>query len=105
MGVCDEQVVDEVLVLDLGRRAAPSAALLRLVDVDRLRLGITPVRQRHDDLLLGDQVLVTEVGMIVDDFGAALVTKSVAHLGQFVPDDLEEQFRIRQNIRKSFNFF
>ncbi len=37
----DEQALDEILILDLGRRLARSASSLCLVTVERLRFGIT----------------------------------------------------------------
>ena len=51
VGVRDEQLVDEILVLDAGRRLAAPAAALRLIVGNRLRLGVAAVRQRHHHIL------------------------------------------------------
>ena len=56
MRVGNKQVVDEVFVFDLGRRAATTTTFLRLVDVDRLSLGIATVGQRDHDLLARNQI-------------------------------------------------
>ena len=48
--VGDEQFLDEILVLHRGRRTAATAAALRAVLADRLRLGVAAVRERHDDV-------------------------------------------------------
>ena len=101
----DEQLVDEILVLDLGRGAAATAALLRPVVVDRLRLGITAVRQGHNDLRARDQVLDAEVAVVIHDLGAARVGEVVAHLGEFAADDFQQFVGVFQNIRKFFNFY
>jgi four helix bundle protein len=54
--VGDEEFVDEVLVLHLGRRPAPAAAALRLINVQRLGFRVTTVRQRDNDFGLRDQM-------------------------------------------------
>jgi hypothetical protein len=59
--VGDEQLLDEVLVLDRGRRLAATAATLRLVFADGLSLGIAPVRKGYDHVLRRDEILDREV--------------------------------------------
>ncbi len=104
MRIGDEQLVDEILVLDLRRRAAAPAALLRLVGIDRLRLGVAPVRQRYDDFLARDQILDTEIRLVLHDLGAAIVAECVADFLEFVANDLKQLVGVGQNTRKLFNF-
>ena len=75
-----EQLVDEILVLDRRRGAAATAATLRAVLADGLRLRVAAVRQRHDDVLRRDQVFDREVGLVVLDARAARVAVLVADL-------------------------
>ena len=82
VGVGDEELLDEILVLDRGRRLAAAAAPLRLVVGHRLRLGVARVRQRHDHVLRLDQVFGREVEVIAADLGAARVAVVVADLDQ-----------------------
>ena len=57
------------------------------------------MRQRHHHLFLRNQVFVTEIGMILDDLGAARVAEGIANLDQFTANDVEQQFRVCQDIR------
>ena len=57
MGIGDEQLVDEILVLDLGGRAAATAAALHLVVSQALGLGVTAVGKRHYHVLFRNEVL------------------------------------------------
>src|SRR5690606_37939872 len=74
VSIGDEQLVDEVFVLDLRGRPAAAAAALSLVNVYRLGLRIAAVRKRYHDFLGQDQVLETQVGMVLDDFRAANIS-------------------------------
>ena len=71
VGVGDEQLLDEVLVLDRGGGLAAPAAPLRLVFGERLALGIAGVRKRHHHVLRLDQVLGGQIEVIAVDLGAA----------------------------------
>ncbi len=42
--------------------------------------------------------------MVLHDFGAALIAKGIAHGDQLLANDLDQAIRIRQNVRKFFNF-
>ena len=99
MGVGDEQLFDEVLVLGRGRGlAAPSAALSSVV-ADRLSLRITMVRQGHHDVFLGNQVFEGEVHLVAHDLASALITELLADLDQLVLDHLHQAIRARQNLK------
>ena len=54
--VRDEELLDEVFVLDRGRRLAAAAAALHLVFGDRLALGVTGMRQRDHHVLRLDEI-------------------------------------------------
>ena len=99
MGIRHEQVVDEILILDFRRRTPTPAALLSLVDVDRLGLGIAAMGKRHHDFLLRDQVFDAKIGVILHDFGPTLVAKCVPHIGQLATDHIKQQIGIGQDIR------
>ena len=90
MRVRHEQIVDEVLVLNLGCRPATTTPFLGLVNIDRLGLGIPAVRQRHDNLFLRDQVFHTQVRMILNDFGAPLVAERVPYIFQLATNHVEK---------------
>ena len=100
MGVGDEQLVDEVLVLDAGGRLAAAAAALRLVVGHRLRLGVTAMGQRHHHILGRNQILGRQVFVIDEDFRAPLVAEGVADVFELVADDFEQPLRARQNVRQ-----
>ena len=100
MAVGHEQLVDKVLVLDLGGRATAAAALLGLVSVETLGLGIATVRQGHHQILFRDQVLDREVRVVFDDFGAPLIGVAVTDFLQLFTDDANKLIRILQNARK-----
>ena len=64
MRVRDEQLVDEIFVFDLGRRATPTTPTLGLVNIDRLGFRVAAMRQRDDNLCLRNQVLFLEIAVI-----------------------------------------
>ena len=61
VAVGDQQVFHEILVAQPRRGPSRAAPALRLVDRQRLGLGVAPVRDRHHHVLLGDEILVGEV--------------------------------------------
>src|SRR5882757_2088978 len=98
MGVRDEQLVDEILVLDAGGGLAAAAAALRLVVGYRLRLGVTAMGQGHDHILRRDQILRREILVIDEDFSAPLVAEGVADIFELVANHFEQTLRPGQNI-------
>src|SRR4029077_19937212 len=101
--VRDEQLIDEILILDSSGGSSAAAAALRSISLGRLRLRVARVREGHDDLLVGDQVLHREVGVVLDDLGAALVRIEIADLGELVADDLLELLGARQDLKEFLN--
>jgi hypothetical protein len=99
----DEQFVDEVLVpYRCSRLAAPSPPLCVVVG-DRLRFRIARVRKRDDDVLLLDQVFDRQVGVILADLRASLVTESIFELGELGPDDFEQPLGPREDLAETLN--
>ena len=98
MGVRDEQLLDEVLVLDRRCGLAAPAAALRLVLGERLALGVAGVRQRHHHVLRLDQVLGGEVEMIAVDLGTARIAVGVADLEQLAAHHLRQPLGARQDV-------
>ena len=77
VGAGDEEVLDPVVLLEVGAvEAAPAAALL-LVGGDRDPLDVAGVGDGDDHVLFGDQVLDRELALVADDLGAALVAERV----------------------------
>ena len=98
VGIGDEQLVDEILFLDAGRRPAPPAPALCLVRRQRLRLGIAAVGKRHHQLFLGNQVLDGQVRVVLDDLRTAFVRVSVPDLGQLLAHHRKQAVRVGQNL-------
>ena len=90
VGVGDEELVDEVLVLGGRRRLALAAAALGLVFVERLGLDVTPVGEGDHHVLRGYQVLQGQVHVIHDDLAATRVGVLVADGGELGVDDLHQ---------------
>ena len=105
VSVGHEQLVDEILILDAGGGLAAAAAALRLIVGDRLRLGITAMRQRHHDILGRNQIFSGEIFVIDQDFRAALVAECVADEFQFLADHLEQPLRPREDVRQIADLF
>ena len=61
MAVGDQQVFDEVLVAQAGGGAPGAAPPLRLVDAERLPLGVAAMGDGDHGIFLGDEVFVREV--------------------------------------------
>src|SRR5437667_426081 len=77
-------------------RRAP--AVLRAVCRERHPLGVVAARERDDDILVGDQLLVGELsGHVVTDLRAAVVTKALAEPVEVGLDEREDLSRIRED--------
>ena len=100
VGVGDEQRVHKVFLAHRGGGLALAAAALQAVFVRALRLGVTGVGNRDDDFLLADEVFVGHLDRLVGNLGAALVGVGLAHLGQFLADDLHQAVRLGQNLNQ-----
>ncbi len=103
MGIGDEQVVDEVIILVLGCLTAAATALLRTIFVHLLRLHVAAMRQGHHHILGRNQVFHAHVMRVRDDLAAALVAELHFHCRQLIADDDCYTFRFRQYIEQIRN--
>ena len=88
VAVRHQQALDEILVAHLGRRPAPPASALRLIGVQRLRLGVALVGNGRHQVFLGDQVLHGEILLGGDDLRAPLVAIGFHQLRQLLAHHL-----------------
>ena len=101
MGVGDEEPGDEVLVLGRHAGRALAAAALGAVLGQGRALDVAAGGDGDDHVLALDQVLVVEVGVPVDDLGAARHGEELAHLAQLVGDDRHDPRRASAGCRDS----
>ena len=85
-----EQLLDEILFLHAGGGFPAPTAPLRLVGVQRLRLGVPAVRERDDPVFLRDQVLQRQVDLRLDDLGPPFVAELVANFLEFVANHRQQ---------------
>ena len=104
MRVRDEQLIDEIFVFDLRRRATPATPTLGLVNIDGLRFRVAAMRQRDDNLCLRNQVLILQVAVINIDLSTPLVAISVTDFNQLLADYAKQFIGVSKNSRKFFNF-
>jgi hypothetical protein len=98
--VGDEQLIDEIVFLHCSCLLAATATALRAVIGERLALEVAAVRQRHDHVLLRDQVLDAEILRMHDDFGTTAIRELVADLAQLVGNDPVDAFRAGQDVEQ-----
>ena len=83
----DEEVLDPVVVLEVGAVEAPAAAPLPLVGGDRDPLDVAGVGDGDDHVLFGDQVFDRELALVAHDLGPALVAELLHHLAHLLLED------------------
>ena len=91
----DEQLGDEIVVVrGLCARDAAPAALLRAIGSGRAALDITLMRHGDDHVFLDDHLLDRDViDLVSDDFGAAIVPKSLRTSFELCEITLENFYR------------
>ena len=94
----DEQVLDDVLFLRLRPHPALAAAFLRAVDREWRPLRVTAPADREDDLLLGDEILGSEVARLGDDLGAPRAAVDFADSRKLGANDRRDAFAFRENV-------
>ena len=87
MGVGHEQAGDEILVAGRHAGAALAAAALGPVGRERHALHVAGMRHGHHHVLAGDQVLVLDAAVEVDDLGPARGGELLADLDQLLLHD------------------
>src|SRR5207248_1422078 len=98
VGVGDEHPVDEIVFLRRSRLLAASAAPLRAVFTDGLRLHVAAMRHRNDHVCGRNQVLDRQVDALRDDLGTALVAELLANALELVVNDLRHATRLGQDV-------
>ena len=94
----DHQMLDVVLVARLHPDDAAAAAVLRAVRRERHALGVVAARERDDDVLVGDQLLVRELPRhVVLDLGAAVVAVVLRELVEVGLDEGQDLPRARED--------
>ncbi len=93
-----EEVLDDVVLLELGTLDALAAALLRAVQVGARALGVTGLGDGDDDVLACDEVLVVDIAVGRDEPRATLVAVLVDDLLQLVADDGALPLRTGQDV-------
>ena len=108
MGVGHPQRIDKVIRLEAGCQLAATTAFLRLENVQRLALDVTLVRQRHHDILRGDQIFEIQADEVFENLGPADIAIGFPNGDQLFTDDLQqtgdtaENFEIFSNLLENF---
>ena len=87
VGAGDEEVLDPVVLLQVGPVEPPAAAPLLLVGAHRDPLDVAGVGDGDDHVLFGDQVLDGELALVGHDLGPAVVAELLDHLGHLGLED------------------
>ena len=103
VGVGDEKMVDEILPLDLGRRAPTPTAFLGLVGRQRLCLCIAAVRESYDDVFLLYQVLDGQVAVVFEDFRTPGIGILLGYRPELIADHFQQPVRVGKYLSKTFN--
>ena len=91
VGGGEEEVLHPVLLLRAHPGDSPPAATLTAVGVGLNSLDVALVADRDHHVLLGDQILLAEVRLHVDDLGPACIPVLLRQLAELLPDDLHAQ--------------
>ena len=103
VAVGGQQMFDEVLVAQARGGASGAASTLRLVDRQRLGLGVAPVGDRDHHVLFGNEILVREVELGGQYLRLALVAVAFANVLEFFVDDLFLQRLRSEDVQQSLN--
>ncbi len=97
--VGDEQMLDRVLLARDVADDALAAAMLAPVGRDRLALDVAATRDRDDDVLVGDEVLVGHVAAGVVGHARPPIARVLAlQLGELVLDDREDAGGVGEDV-------
>ena len=105
MGRGHEQGRDEILVLGRHARAALAAAALGPVIGQGGALGIAAMGDGDDHLFARDEILVLEIELAINEDGAARRAEILAHIGEFVANDLDHPVTRTQDIEQVGDLF
>ena len=90
MGAGHKQPIYEILVFGGSGGLALAASTLRLINIQRLGLGVARVRERDHHILLSDQILGGEIELIFQNLGTARIPKLVDDLRQLLSNHLHQ---------------
>ncbi len=94
----DEEVVDDVVLAQLGATHSLAATLLRTVVVAARPLGVAAAGDGDDHLLLGDEVFHRDLAGVREDRRATLVAVLRDELVHLVGDDLTLARLLREDV-------
>ena len=100
VGMRDEELLDEILVLDGCGSLAATAAPLRLVLGERLALRVAGMGNRHDHVLRLDQILGGQIDVVAVDFSAPRIAVLFADGEQLGAHDLSEPLVACEDVRE-----
>ena len=89
---------DAVVLLDRGALAPLASAPLQGVTLQVLTFQEAVLREHHDDVALGDQLLVRGLPVVVDDLRPAVVPEPPAQVPQLVPDHAVQDPGVAQDL-------
>ncbi len=99
-------MLDEVTIVGIGAPDASSAPLLLAVGIARTALDVPLVADRHDNLVLGDQVADLEVlDVRLLDVGEPRAAELLADLERVLANDVEHAASRREDRFVAFNLF
>ena len=91
-------MLDKVLVFYSGGTAACSAASLGLVVGQRLRFGITTMRNGHNTIFFSNQILDRQVMCRIRDLGLPFIPEFFYQFLQLLPNDLLQAIRVTEYV-------
>ena len=91
-------MLDKVLVLYGGGTAACPAASLGLVVGQRLRFGITTMRNGHNTIFFSNQILDRQVMCRVRDLGLPFIPEFLYQFLQLLPNDVLQAIRVTEYV-------
>ena len=92
MGMRDQQVFDEILVLYRGCCLAAATTALGLIGVQRLSLGVALMGNRHHQVFFIDKVRVGQIELATDYISASLVAICTSYLFKLPTHDGNQAF-------------
>ena len=97
VGLGEEELLDEILVLGLHAQLALAPALLAPVGGQGGALDVAGLGHGDHHLLVRDHVLHADVAGEGGDLGAAVVAELVGHRLELLPDDAHEELVVVQD--------
>ena len=103
MGGGHQQILDIVVLDGLHSLDALAAPVLGFEVVHRHALDVPHIRQGDYCILPGDQVLHGEICLVIAYLAAPVIAVFVGNFHDFLLDDPQQQFLVRQNLSQLLN--